>query len=288
MAERPASPFSSGAPRPLRVAAVQNAAGPDRAANLAAIEELLPPPDACDLALLPEVFALRGSDDDLRAAAEPAGGPLCRWLSRQAARRRCWLLAGGMTERDGEHRFNTAVLFDRRGRRTAAYRKMHLFEAALDDGRRIREEDVFRPGDRPCLAVIEGWRCGLSICYDLRFPELYRFYAARGAHLLLIPANFTQRTGRDHWDVLVRARAIENQCFVAAPAQCGTNPRTGIPSHGHSLIVGPWGERLAQAGDTPVTIAATLDPSLLAAVRERVPAWRHRRPDLAAPGAPPC
>lgn len=127
------------------------------------------------------------------------------------------------------------------------------------------------------MVDIEGWRCGLSICYDLRFPELYRGYAALGAHLLLIPANFTQRTGRDHWEVLVRARAIENQCFVVAPNQCGANPSSGVVSHGHSLAVGPWGEVLAAARDEETALHCVLDPAELWRTRQRVPALDHRR-----------
>ncbi len=263
--------------RPLRLAALQLDAGLDRRANLESVARALPAPDTCDLAVLPEVFAGRGNDEDLKASAEPLDGPLCHWLGEQSAQRRCWLLAGGLVEKDGGLCRNTAVLFDRRGRQVARYRKMHLFEATLDDGRRIRERDVFAAGDTPCMVDIEGWRCGLSICYDLRFPELYRFYSASGAHLLLAPANFTQRTGRDHWEVLVRARAIENQCFVAAAGQCGTNPRTGVPSHGHSMVVGPWGEILAIAGQQPQTLTASLEPRDMLATRQRVPAWNHRR-----------
>ncbi|MBN1556791.1 MAG: carbon-nitrogen hydrolase family protein, partial [Lentisphaerae bacterium] len=124
---------------------------------------------------------------------------------------------------------------------------------------------------------MDGWCGGLSICYDLRFPELYREYAARGAHVLWVPSNFTLRTGRDHWEVLLRARAIENQCFVVAPDQCGTNPRTGIASYGHSLAVDPWGEILARAGGTAEVLTVTLDPDRLDAVRRRIPVLEHRR-----------
>ncbi|MCX7933834.1 MAG: carbon-nitrogen hydrolase family protein, partial [Planctomycetota bacterium] len=154
---------------------------------------------------------------------------------------------------------------------------IHLFEARLEDGRVIRERDLYAPGRKPCLAKAAGWPAGLAICYDLRFPELFRLYAQRGALLFFLPSNFTQRTGRDHWETLVRARAIENQCFVIAPNQCGANPATGVMSHGHSLIVGPWGEILAAAGDEETVIAADLDPELLRRSRHRVPAWQHRR-----------
>jgi predicted amidohydrolase len=200
-----------------------------------------------------------------------------RWLAAAAAVRRCWLLAGSILERRRGRIYNTSLVFDRSGALRARYRKIHLFEARLDDGRVIRERSVYEAGSRPVMLMLEGWRCGLSICYDLRFPELYRLYADRGAHLLFAPANFTQRTGRDHWDVLVRARAIENQCFVVAPGQCGANPATGVASYGHSLVVGPWGEVLARAGDRETCLAVTLDPDRLRETRRRIPVLRHRR-----------
>jgi predicted amidohydrolase len=263
--------------QPLRVTVVQNAAGSDVEANLAWIEARLPPAGATDLVALPEVFAFRGGDEQLRAAAEPRDGRAGRWLAAQAAARRAWFLAGSIMERDGERLFNTSLLFDRAGKLAAAYRKIHLFEARLESGHVVRERDVYEPGDTPVLADIEGWRAGLSICYDLRFPELFRRYAAQDATILFIPANFTQRTGRDHWEVLVRARAIENQCFVVAPDQCGANPVNRSRSHGHSAVVGPWGELLAEAGDEPAVLQVALDPALLHATRHRVPALMHRR-----------
>ena len=127
------------------------------------------------------------------------------------------------------------------------------------------------------MVDLEGWQCGMAICYDLRFPELFRFYSADGAHLFFIPSNFTQRTGRDHWETLIRARAIENQCFVLAPDQCGANPHTRCRSHGHSLAFGPWGELLATAADEPTVLRVTLDPQLLISTRQRIPALEHRR-----------
>jgi predicted amidohydrolase len=230
-----------------------------------------------DLVALPEVFALRGADEDFRRAAEPLPGRAAGMLARMAAERGCWILAGSVIEREDGAIYNTSVVLDRAGRIAAAYRKIHLFEVNLEAGARIREEDIFRSGGPPRMVVIEGWRCGLSICYDLRFPELYRHYAREGAHLLFAPSNFTQRTGRDHWDILVRARAIENQCYLVAPAQCGANPCTGIVSHGHSLVAGPWGEPLAEAGDEETTIYATLSPDELHRIRKRIPALEHRR-----------
>jgi predicted amidohydrolase len=261
----------------LRVVLAQNAAGPDAAANRAWLERRLPPPGTADLIVLPELFGLRGGDAELRAAAETLEGPTACWLAEQARTRAAWLLAGSLVERAGRCLYNSSLLFDPAGTRRALYRKIHLFEAALEDGRTIRESDLYTAGRAPVLTEIAGWRCGLSICYDVRFPELYRQYAALGAHLLLVPANFTRRTGRDHWRVLLRARAIENQCFVVAPNQCGTNPVTGVASYGHSLAVSPWGDILAHAGDRPAIRYATLDPALLRQTRTRLPALNHRK-----------
>jgi len=261
----------------MRIVAVQQAAGLDPAANLAALDERLAGAGPADLIALPELFAIRGGGEALRRAAEPIGGRQTAWLSALARRHGAWVLGGSLLERDGGRIYNTTVLADRTGRVAAVYRKLHLFEATLENGRVVREQDLYEPGDRPVLAAVEGWTCGLSICYDVRFPELFRFYAARGAELLFVPANFTQNTGKDHWETLVKARAIENQSFVVAPNQCGANPETGVASYGHSLIVGPWGEVLAQAGAEETLLRATLDKAELARVRARVPALQHRR-----------
>ena len=264
--------------QPLAVQVVQNAAGADPLRNMAEIELLLKGLPSCGLVALPEVFGLRGSDEELRRGAEPlAGGAAVRWAAGLARSRKSWVLAGSVLERSGNRVYNTSLLLDAGGRLRARYRKLHLFEARLETGQVVRERDVYRAGRDPVMAACMGWRCGLSICYDLRFPELYRRYSARGAHLLFAPSNFTQRTGRDHWEILVRCRAIENQCFVVAPNQCGTNGRTGVASHGNSMVVGPWGEILARAGAEPAVLTASLDPAELAASRRRVPALAHRR-----------
>ena len=262
---------------PLRVTLVQNAASASQQTNLDWIEQQLPQRAETDLIVLPEVFAFRGSDEEYRAAAEPLDGPLVNWLKAQAIRVHAWVLAGSVLERDGDKIYNTSLLFNRHGDLVTTYRKIHLFEAQLESGHVIRESAVYQAGDHPVLVTLDSWRCGLSICYDVRFPELYRHYSAQGAALLLIPANFTQRTGRDHWEVLVRARAIENQCFVLAPDQCGANPHTRCRSHGHTLAIGPWGETLAAAADEPAVLQVTLDPELLRTTRQRVPALAHRR-----------
>ncbi len=264
--------------RPLRLALIQNDAGPDPAVNLARLERRIARlPAGTDLIALPEVFAARGHDDDLRAAAERIPGPVTGRLAALAARRRVWVLAGSVLERSGGRIYNTSLLIDRRGRIAARYRKMHLFEAALASGQVVRERDVYAAGSMPVMADLEGWRCGLAICYDLRFPELFRYYVARGATLLFLPSNFTQQTGRAHWETLVRARAIENQACVVAPNQCGRNRRTGVASYGHSLVIGPWGETLAAAGTRETTLRTVLDPGAVRRIRDRIPALRHRR-----------
>lgn len=263
--------------RLLAVTLVQNSAGYDVAANLARIDDLLADAAPGDLLALPEVFSIRGRNEDYRANAEVLPGPVIQHLAGLAVRRREWVLAGSVMEKAGEAVYNTSVLVARDGQVTATYRKIHLFEAYLDDGQVIRESDIYRAGDTPTLAVIEGWRCGLSICYDLRFPELFRHYAEQGAHLFFMPSNFTQKTGQAHWETLLRARAIENQAFVVAPNQCGANPATNIASYGHSLMIGPWGDVLAQAGDEECVLRANLDPADLARTRRRIPVLQHRR-----------
>jgi len=261
----------------LRIVLLQNSAGGNVARNLDGIERRLHRAPSCDLIALPEVFAIRGNDTDYRAAAERLPGPITERLMALAARARAWVLAGSVLERCRGKIYNTSVLIDRQGRIAARYRKIHLFEANLDNGQVIRESDIYAAGDKPVMAGIEGWSCGLAICYDLRFPELFRYYSGHGAALFLLPSNFTQKTGKDHWETLVRARAIENQAFVVAPNQCGINPRTGIASHGHSLVVGPWGDVLAAAGDKETILTVTLQPEVLRRTRARIPVLQHRR-----------
>lgn len=261
----------------LTVTLVQFGAGPDPEQNLDTIERLLADVRGPGLATLPEVCTVRGDDNDYLVHADTIPGHATERLAHLARERRLWILCGSLVEKSGADVYNTSVLVDPSGRTCATYRKIHLFEATLDNGRVIRESSAYCAGSSPCLMEIDGWRCGMSICYDVRFPELYRHYSREGAHVLCVPANFTQHTGKDHWEILLRCRAIENQCFVVAPNQCGTNQRTGVASYGHSMIVGPWGDILCRAGDHDSVVTATVDPDTLAAVRQRVPALRHRR-----------
>jgi len=261
----------------LTIALVQNSAGPDVASNVKHLDDLVRPIGEVDLIALPEVFAARGGDDALRRAAQPLTGDTVQWLRALATDREAWVLGGSVMEREGDRIFNTSVLINRAGDIAATYRKIHLFEVHMEDGKTVREADVYSGGDTPVMVDIDGWECGLSICYDLRFPELYRHYSNNGCDLLFIPSNFTQRTGKDHWNVLVRARAIENQSFVVAPAQCGMMPGHDIETHGHSMAVGPWGEVLCEAAQEETVLITELDKKELVATRARVPALDHRK-----------
>ena len=255
---------------------VQVSAGTNVDRNLTEIDEMLAGSPVSDLIALPEVFSLRGSHQDYVNNAETIPGPTTDRLAGMATQRSSWILAGSVIEKAESKIYNTSVLLDREGRIAARYRKIHLFEAKLDNGQVIRERDTYAAGTEPVLVDVEGWKCGMSICYDLRFPELFRLYARQGAHLFFVPSNFTQRTGKDHWEVLLRARAIENQCFVVGPNQCGTNPQTGVESYGYSMAVGPWGEILSQAGVEETVLITDLDPLQLTHTRDRIPVHKHR------------
>jgi len=261
----------------LKVTLVQVDAGRDVQANLTRTKQLLTKIGATDIIALPEVFAVRGSDEDYRRHAAPLSGPLMNFLASIAHRHNAWVLAGSLMESHETGLYNTSVLLNRRGEITASYRKIHLFEAELESGQIIRESDLWQSGSEPVMTEVDGWNCGMAICYDLRFPELFRHYSAQGAQLFFLPSNFTQRTGKDHWEILLRARAIENQCFVIAPNQCGTNPHTGVASYGNSMIIGPWGDILTRFGDSEEVDTLSLDIHALTTIRKTIPALTHRK-----------
>jgi deaminated glutathione amidase len=274
----------------LRVGAVQLAAGVDKAVNLLTIDRLLNQAAnaGCQLAALPEVASYRGRH--VAAGAEPLEGPTTVFLRERARQHGMWILGGSLLERvaDGDERvFNTSVLIDPRGDTAAVYRKIHLFDVEIRDGPSTRESTRVRPGTEVVTAEVDGIPVGLSVCYDLRFPELYRLLAARGARVLFVPANFTAHTGRAHWDVLLRARAIENQAFVVAPGQFGVSD-DAIPSHGNSMIVDPWGVVLARAEEGETVVVADLDFSRLDQVRAELPSLANRRLPLSDPSRVPA
>ena len=267
----------------MRAAVCQMRSGDDVPANLAAAQALLvEAADAgADIAMLPEFFAYLGSDFHVPEVAETLpGGTASKMLSTLARERQMWILGGSIHERDGDRLYNTAPLFDRTGELVATYRKIHLFDVDLDGQPPFRESAKFTPGTELVTHPIEDMRIGLSICYDLRFPELYRGLMALGSELLAVPAQFQHQTGVAHWEVLLRARAIENQCFVAAAAQWGEfgPPEESRRSYGHSMIVGPWGEVMVDApAEGSGVWFADLDMAELRRVRKVLPALEHRR-----------
>ncbi len=233
---------------------------------------------------LPETFHCRGPNDVKFATAEPIPGPLSAELAAVAKRHRIYLLAGSYNERvdDGDPRlFNTSLLFDPNGVVLAKYRKIHLFDVIIDGQVKAQESSRNRPGDQLVTAETAYGRVGLSICYDLRFPEVYRALALKGATLTFVPSNFTLYTGKDHWETLLRARAIENGMYIVAPATIGEGGG-GFTAYGRSLVVDPWGTVLACASDQVGVILATIDLDRVQKVRESLPSLAHRRPDIYA------
>ena len=261
-----------------RVAAVQMVSGPEVEPNLAQAAALLGEAAAggARLAVLPEHFALIGRhESDKVAAGERCGkGPIQDFLSQAAHRHGLWLVGGSIPLRgpDPARVFNASLLFDPEGACVARYDKIHLFGLDLP-GARFDESRTVTPGTRPCAVDTPLGRLGLSVCYDMRFPELYR--AMGEPDLICVPSAFTMPTGRAHWETLLRARAIENQAWVVAAAQGGLHP-TGRETWGHSLVVDPWGEVVACRPSEPGVVFAIIDPGRLTEVRTRLPALRHR------------
>lgn len=237
---------------------------------------------------LPEGCAIMGEPDKKRASAEPVprvgtrpDGKVLSTLSNVAHARAMYVFAGGVALQSGDTQrpYNAHVAFGPTGEVLAVYRKIHLFDVDLADGTSHRESDSSAcgaPGEDVVVVDVDGWRFGLSICYDLRFPELYRKHVELDAHALLIPAAFTVPTGKDHWHVLMRARAIESQCYVLAAAQWGRHPGNRL-TYGKSLVADPWGDVIAQVSDGVGFARATLDPKRIADVRAQLPSLRHRR-----------
>jgi predicted amidohydrolase len=261
---------------------VQLTSRDDKAANLETAERLVAEAAAsgAHLVLLPEKWNAIGDADALHANAESLDdGESVAAMAEWARGHGMWLIGGSITERrEGRDKLsNTCVVFDPEGEITALYRKIHLFDVEVG-GIVYRESDDEEPGDEPVVAQAGDWSVGLSICYDVRFPELYRVLALEGAELLSVPAHFTLHTGRDHWEVLLRARAIENTCYVAAAAQIGET-RPGKPSYGRSLIADPWGLVLALARDEEGVILADLHRAHLELIRRNLPSLASRRPE---------
>jgi predicted amidohydrolase len=273
----------------LVVAAVQMTSTDDVDGNLQRARELVREAAGAGALLigLPENFAYLGNDTDHRLAiAEdlPQGaghggpvGPILAAMQELARGTGAWLLLGGFPERGVGRRIrNSAVLLDPEGAAAAVYRKIHLFDVDVPGGRRFRESESIEPGGEVVVAETPWGGLGLSICYDLRFPELYRALTARGARMITVPSAFTLQTGKDHWHPLLRARAIENQAFVIAPAQFGAHGPNRY-SYGHALIIDPWGTVIAECGDHDGFALAGLDLAYQDEVRRAIPCLSHRR-----------
>src|SRR5436190_4506883 len=269
-------------PDRIRVACVQMTSRADKAANLETAERLVAQAAAtgADVVVLPEKWNAIGTTEELHAAAEPLdGGESVEALAGWARGLGVTLVGGSITERrEGREKLsNTSLVFDPEGELVATYRKIHLFDVDVG-GQSYRESDAEEPGEEPVVARLEGWPIGLTVCYDLRFPELFRILTLEGAELVTVPAHFTLYTGKDHWHVLLRARAIENQNYVAAAAQIGeTIP--GKLSYGRSLIADPWGTVVAQAPDEETVISAELARERLLEVRRNLPSLANRQAD---------
>jgi predicted amidohydrolase len=265
----------------MRAAAIQLNSTADVARNLEVAGRLVATSaaDGADLIVLPEKWNLLGTAHDLAAGAAPLESNAAIEAARGWARDlRVNLVAGSVAERagEGERLFNTSCAIDRDGELTAVYRKIHMFDVDVG-GVSYRESDAEQPGEEIVTAQLDGIRVGMTVCYDLRFPELYRILAVRGARVITVPSAFTSTTGKPHWEVLLRARAIENQAFVIAPDQSGAAP-PHYDSWGHSIIVDPWGDVLAQAAEGETAIAADLDLARQDEVRESLPSLANRRP----------
>lgn len=263
----------------FKVAIAQMASGADKADNIRRAIDLIgrAADEDARLIALPETFDYRGDSVDLEGIAEPLPGTALTPLQALAEEREVWILAGSVHERNPRGKpFNTSVLIGPDGDIVAAYRKIHLFDITIDD-QSVTESTKYAAGSEVVLAYAAGVRMGLSICYDIRFPELYREMAAAGVDLIFIPSSFTRMTGEAHWDVLVRARAIENLSFVVAPGQAGTGSG-GIPTYGHSMVVDPWGRVLARASNEEgILVFADLDFDLVTEARQQLPALHNRK-----------
>jgi predicted amidohydrolase len=270
----------------MKIGLVQLNSGEDIAANLAQAERLVREAagQGAEVIALPEVMHLRvgrAMADRYLDVAEPIPGPLTQRFGTLASALGVHLLLGSMVEQsdDPQRTYNTSVLIAPDGTISATYRKVHLFDVVVDDDNADRESDRYLPGNELVTADLPGCTAGLSICYDLRFGELYRSLALQGAKLIFVPANFTKVTGQLHWMTLLRARAIENGCFIVAPAQCGRFP-DGFTAYGHSALIDPWGNVLVEHDDQTGTSVTSIDMNKVDEARQAIPVLHHLRPDV--------
>jgi deaminated glutathione amidase len=266
----------------LNVTIIQMNSQDDKQANIAAALDLIDRAAevGARLVALPEVWPYLGPDDVNRNPAEPIPGPITELLAQRARRHGIYVHGGSIYEtRPGDPgMYNTTVMIDPTGEIIARYSKIHMFDVVLDGVAEYRESATVTPGDEVVVTEIDGILVGLAICYDLRFPELFRILALKGAQAIMLPAAFTLTTGKDHWEALIRARAIENGLYMIAPAQWGTHP-PGNWCYGRSMVVDPWGTVMTTASDGVGIAHATVDPSRVAMVRRQIPSLANRRPE---------
>ena len=275
----------------MRVTVVQMNPGHDKAANIAqasALIEAAVAADRPDLVSLPEMWTcLGGRREDKFAQAEmlppkganQPGGPAYEFLRAVAREKRMHVHGGSIAESAGEKLFNTTIVFDPNGDEVARYRKIHLFDITAPDGTGFRESNTYGSGEEIITFAADGTTVGCAICYDVRFPELFLALRRAGAEVIMLPSAFTLQTGKDHWEVVIRARAIETQCWFAAAATWGRHQERGEPrfTYGHSLIADPWGHVVAKASDGIGWATARIDPAVTARVRRDMPVLEHRR-----------
>jgi predicted amidohydrolase len=265
----------------MRAAAVQLNSTDEYDRNLEVAERLVrgAAAEGAELVVLPEKWTVLGPPEAIRSCAEPLDGPALTAAAGWARELGIYLVAGSVPEvvPDWERLANTSVMYGPDGKQRAIYRKIHMFDVDVGDVA-YRESEVEQAGAEIALGEAGGAMVGLTICYDLRFPELYRILALRGARVITVPSAFTERTGRDHWEILIRARAIEDQVFIVAAGQIGFAP-PHYRSYGRSMIVDPWGVVQAQAADTECFVSADLDFAIQNEMRDSLPSLRHRRPE---------
>lgn len=265
----------------FRAACLQLNSGSDLAVNLAAVKSLVceAAGNGAHLVLTPEYsLMMDGSGRVMRERALDAdGGATLVELQNLALASKVWLLVGSLTLKTGEERIvNRSYLIAADGMVVATYDKIHMFDVTLPDGKVIRESSAYRPGEQAVVATTPWGMLGMTICYDLRFPHLYRALAQQGAEFITVPSSFQRQTGKVHWHTLLKARAIENAAYILAPAMCGEHPGNR-QTYGHALIVDPWGEVLADGGEAPGIIYADIDPARVAKIRSMMPSLEHDR-----------
>ncbi len=264
----------------LRTAAIQLNSQDHPDENIATVAQWLDRAgdERAEFAALPELWTYRGPYKGYDKAAQTLSGAAITMLREKARKHNMMINGGSIIERHPQlegKSYNTSVLINHDGEIVAVYRKIHLFDVDLANGEKHHESERIVPGEQIVTAEIDGITFGMAVCYDLRFPELFRALKLQGAQILLLPAAFTLHTGRDHWEILVRARAIENQCYVVAAGQVGTYP-PGQQSFGRSMIVDPWGLVLVQAQDRPGVIVADIDLEQIERVQRQIPCLEHR------------